>query len=259
MRSFKNKHSAAFTLIELLVVISIIALLVSILLPALKQARGAAMMVSNLSSLKQVQYGLLMYADDNQTSLPWAQFQYPGTGDRYWGGKLCTEGYIPDPRGFWSPFRDTSGFDFPAMALSSSGADWNSTGYSVNTDGIMPSYGNSSGLTPLKIGKKAAMKPTDVLTVTEAFSEYYYSIHKDGTHRITVYDANPLFTWQGQSAQAYLDGHVIAASSEKIGWRAGDERTGVWIALWGSNGYPWYSLLQSAPWDNYYNDYYTQN
>ncbi len=54
----------AFTLIELLVVIAIIAILAAILFPVFAQAKGAAKMTSDLSNLKQVMLGQLMYAND---------------------------------------------------------------------------------------------------------------------------------------------------------------------------------------------------
>ena len=59
-----------FTLVELLVVIGIIALLISILLPALSKARQAANSVACLSNLRQVGVSLVMYANDNKQSLP---------------------------------------------------------------------------------------------------------------------------------------------------------------------------------------------
>ncbi len=106
-----KRHPTAFTLIELLVVISIIALLVGILLPALGAARASAQRVKSLSNVRQLGTGIFTYAADNKdyfilyksgwnsaphiNALRPAPNQPNGDPGFWWSSKLADLDYLP--------------------------------------------------------------------------------------------------------------------------------------------------------------------
>src|SRR5438552_9887230 len=102
----KRKLIGGFTLVELLVVIGIIALLISILLPALNKARRAAATVQCASNMKQIASAMLMYINQNKGKFPPCQIK--AGGDVYPNGwwfatELVRQNYIKAPSVYQTP------------------------------------------------------------------------------------------------------------------------------------------------------------
>lgn len=128
----------AFTLVELLVVMGIMAILVSLLLPALSKAMQAARATQCLSNLRQIAAAEIMYANDNNGALPGVEYsagnavncfpydnrpligtpdissnypKIPSINQSSWYsnmGLLCSTGYMQWSPALYCPGRDPS-------------------------------------------------------------------------------------------------------------------------------------------------------
>ena len=99
-----TRPNKAFTLLELLAVIAVIGLLLSILLPALGAARGAAQATACLSNVRQASTSFLMYAQDYNGSIPGTYWQ--GAENLDWAG-AHNASYLSNPSGYSHPLQSS--------------------------------------------------------------------------------------------------------------------------------------------------------
>jgi prepilin-type N-terminal cleavage/methylation domain-containing protein len=116
-----------FTLIELLVVIAIIAILAAMLLPALSRAKEMSRRSVCTSNERQFGQMLVMFADENDGSLPTAQAvthwgsgsysNYSVVHQRAWGiGKLHIDGFLEDIKLYYCPSYTHNGAQYNALS-----------------------------------------------------------------------------------------------------------------------------------------------